>query len=375
MPESLQPDLIELRDAMERFARDVLTPTAQALTDGTLTPDDAHAQVREASRTAGFFTMTQPKAFGGSEAGQLALTVARDTLAAHNSPVSSAVFGPGPGVLAGVEEPLRSSHLEPLMRGEKRAAFGFTEPDDAPHPTQGVVQGDELIVNGQKSYVTGGAHADFINVLVTVVDQGPAMLVLDRDTPGVSIERTFESLDGSHHAAFRFVDVKVPCARLIGKPGEGLPRAMRQIGDTRLAIAAGAVGLMRWVLDLLTEHLSAPHASGEPLGNREGVRLRYADLRIKAYAARSMLYRTARLADSGANIVNEGIACKVFSTEALGEIVDTSMQLVGGKALTVGHPLERLYREVRVLRLTEGASDVLRLNLARGRLDLGKGTL
>jgi alkylation response protein AidB-like acyl-CoA dehydrogenase len=201
------------------------------------------------------------------------------------------------------------------------------------------------------------------------------MVVIDRDMPGVSIERTFESMDGSHHAAFRFVDAKVPCARLIGKPGEGLPRAMRQIGDTRLAIAAGAVGQMRWVLDLLTEHLGAERASGEPLGNREGVRLRYADLRIKAFAARSMLYRTARLAELGANIVNEGIACKVFATEALGEIVDTGIQLVGGKALTVGHPLERLYREARALRLTEGASDVLRLNLARGRLELGKGTL
>ena len=120
MPESLQPELIELRDAVERFARDVLEPTAQSLADGTLALSDAHAQVREASKTAGFFTMTQPAAFGGSEAGQLALTVARDTLAAHNSPVSSAVFGPGPGVLAGVEEPLRSSHLEPLLRGEKR---------------------------------------------------------------------------------------------------------------------------------------------------------------------------------------------------------------------------------------------------------------
>jgi len=360
---------------MERFACDVLTPIAQALAGDTLATSEARAQVRDASKAAGFFAMTQPTAFGGTEAGQLALTVARDTLAAHNSPLSGAVFGPGPGVLAGVEEPLRSSHLEPLLRGEKRGAFGFTEPDDAPHPTQGVVEGDRLIVNGQKSYVTGGADADFINVLVRVVDQGPAMVVIDRDMPGVSIERTFQSMDGSHHAAFRFVDAKVPCTRLIGKPGEGMPRAMRQIGDTRLAIAAGAVGQMRWVLDLLTDHLSAEHASGEPLGNREGVRLRYADLRIKAYAARSMLYRTARLAERGANIVNEGIACKVFATEALGEIVDTGIQLVGGKALTIGHPLERLYREARALRLTEGASDVLRLNLARGRLELGKGTL
>ena len=193
--------------------------------------------------------------------------------------------------------------------------------------------------------------------------------------PGVRIRERFGSLDGTHHTYFEFHDVEVPRANVIGKPGDGLPRALRQIGDTRVAFAAESVGLMRWVLDFVTAHLEAPHRSGAPLGAREGVRLRYADLRIKAYAARSMVYRTARLADAGENIVNEGIACKVFATEAVGEVVDTAIQLVGGKALTIGHPLESLYRRVRVLRLAEGASDILRLNLARGRLDLKKGRI
>ncbi len=103
--------------------------------------------------------------------------------------------------------------------------------------------------------------------------------------------------------------------------------------------------------------------------------MRYAELRIQAYAARSMLYRTARLADSGENIVNEGIACKVFASEAVGEIVDIAIQLVGGVALIEGHPLEVLYRQVRALRLAEGGSDVLRLNLARGKLELNKGRI
>ncbi len=130
---------------------------------------------------------------------------------------------------------------------------------------------------------------------------------------------------------------------------------------------------MQWTLAYLTEALAAERGDGTTLGAREGVRLRYAELRIEAYAARSMLYRTARLADAGENVVNEGIAAKVFATEAVGRVVDAALQLAGGQALVVGHPLERLYREVRALRLAEGASDVLRLNLARGRLDLGLG--
>jgi alkylation response protein AidB-like acyl-CoA dehydrogenase len=191
----------------------------------------------------------------------------------------------------------------------------------------------------------------------------------------VTIERTFHSLDGSHHAAFRFDGVRVPQSHLVGAPGEGMPRAMRQIGDTRLAIAGYCVGTMRWVLNYLTEHLSRPGRDGQPRGAREGVRLRYADARIDAFAARSMLYRTARLADAGENVVNEGIACKVFASEAVGRAVDTAIQLVGGAALTDDHPLAMLYRRVRGLRLAEGGSDVLRLNLARGKLDLDKGRL
>ena len=232
-----------------------------------------------------------------------------------------------------------------------------------------------MTINGQKSYVTGGAQADFVTALVEIDGKRPAMVVIDTDAPGVHIKQVFGSLDGTHHAWFEFDNARVPAAHIVGEPGEGLPRALRQIGDTRIAFAAESVGLMRWVLEYLTAHVTAPHRGGTPLGGREGVRLRYADLRIKAYAARSMVYRTARLADAGENTVNEGIACKVFATETVGEVVDTAIQLVGGRALTVGHPLETLYRRVRAMRLAEGASDVLRLNLARGRLDLQKGRI
>ena len=199
------------------------------------------------------------------------------------------------------------------------------------------------------------------------------MVVIDTDAPGVRVKRVFSSLDGTKHAWFEFNGVRVPKTHIVGKSGEGLPRALRHVGNIRIALAAESVGLMRWVLDYLTSHLAAPHRGGATLGSREGVRLRYAELRIRAYAARSMVYRTARLADASENTVNEAIACKVFATEALGKVVDTAIQLVGGRALTVGHPLEALYRRVRVMRLAEGANDVLRLNLSRGRLDLEKG--
>lgn len=360
MPEQLAKELLALRERAAQFA-EVLHAAKE------------RAEAVAAARQAGFYEMTQPRRYGGSAAGPLALTVVRDELAANNPPFLDAVFGPGPGVLDGCPEPLASNYLEPMLRGDKRSAFAFTEPEG--NPTTGRLEGDELVVNGTKSYVTGGADADFINTLVRIENAGPALVVIDTNAPGISMTERFESLDGSHHAAFEFQGVRVAAEHIIGKPGEGLPRAMGQIVDTRLAISAQCVGLARWVVETTGDHLLSPDRQGKPRGAREGMRLRYADMRMDTYAARSMLYRTARLAESGANTVNEGIICKVFATEAIGRIVDAAIQMHGGQALVVGHPLEVLYRRVRALRFAEGASDVLRLNLARGALDLDKGTL
>ncbi len=264
MPEQLTPELRALATTTQAFARDELLPRRN------LSSAEARPAIIAASRAAGLFAMTQPREFGGTAASALALTVVRDELAATNPPHLDAVFGPGPGVLAAVPEPLRSSHLVPVLAGTKRGGFGFTEPDDAPFPTRARLEGDWFVVDGQKSYITGGAEADFINALVQIEGQGPALLVIDTDQAGVTLTRRFSSLDGSHHAAFLFSSVRVPVTHLIGRPGEGMPRAMRQIGDVRLLIAAQCVGLMRWVIDHLTTHLKTPDRSGRPRGDKEG---------------------------------------------------------------------------------------------------------
>ena len=380
MPENLSPELLALRSETEAFIRDELAPLEAALDPVEDVPRDTARQVVERSQQRGLFGLTQPKAFGGSEARPLALTVVREALAAAHLRVAAYVLGPGPGVLAAVEEPLRSSHLGPLMRGEKRMAFAFTEPDSAPRPTWARRERDQLLVNGCKSYVTGGATADFVCAVVNVEaseenPKGTAMVVIDRENAGVRIDREFESLDGSGHVSMVFEDAPVPISNVIGRIGEGMPRALRNIDHVRLAVAAQAIGAAQWALEFVGQHLKAPHRSGTPLGEREGVRLRYSEARIQAFAARSLLYRTARLVENGEEARNEGAAMKVFVTEAADKIIDTAVQLVGGQALVRGHPLERAYREIRTWRLAEGASDVLRINVARGYLEFGAGRI
>ncbi len=374
MPESLPSEVRASVDQAREFIESVLAPL-----DGSSSVENRQ-QVINAAKAAGFFYKTQPAEFGGHPATTLELTALRETFAASNNPLSRYVFGPGPGVLHSVEGELRRDYLEPVLRGEKRGTFGFTEPDDAARPSWAVVENDQLIVNGQKSYVTGGGDADFVSALINVEDAagaklGTAMVVLDMSDEGLEIDREFSSLDGSDHVSMRFNNIRVPLTRLIGKLGEGMPRALDNIGNVRLLVSAQAAGICLWTIDYMERHLQKPHRSGVPLSEREGIRLRYADMRLKTYVARSALYRTARLVDSGVNAVNETAMTKVFVTETAGQVVDTAVQLFGGQALVSGHPLERLYREVRSFRFVEGASDLLRLNVAKGRFELGKGGL
>lgn len=378
MPDNLPEALETTRLNMQRFIDTVLVPLDGQLETTTKIPLEIQEQVRQASRAAGFFYRTQPLEFGGNPAGTLELTLLREMLAATNTRLASYVFGPGPGLLHAAEGELRSRYLEPLMRGEKTSAFGFTEPDTAPRPTWAVLEGDSLVVSGQKSYVTGGASCDFVCILVNVEHPdgsraGTAMVVIDRDAEGVNIDKAFTSMEGGGHVSMVFQQVRIPVTQVIGKIGEGMPRALGNIGNVRLMVAAQAMGMCLWTLEYVEAHLKSPHRSGAPLGDREGVRLRYADMRIETYVARSALYRTARLVESGENSVNEVIATKVFCTETAGRLIDMAVQLVGGQALVQGHPLEALYRQVRSLRLVEGASDLLRINLVKGRLELQKG--
>ncbi len=378
MPENLPDNIASVRTEMTNFIKTYIAPYSMDIALDEELRETHRDNIRAASKKAGFFYKTQPKEFGGDPASTLELTLLREMLAAANSDLTSAVFGPGPGVLHSAEGSLKTHYLEPVLRGEKRGAFGFTESDSATRPTYAVIDGDDLLITGQKSYVTGGSTADFVSILINVEQadgskMGTAMVAVDRQASGVVIDREFSSMEGSGHVSMTFNKVRVPQAHVIGKMGEGMPRALGNIGNVRLLLSAQAMGMCQWVLDFVENYLKRPHRTGTPLADKEGVRLRFADMRIETYVARSALYRTARLVDSGENSVNETIATKVFCTETAGRVVDWGVQLVGGQALVQGHPLEKLYREVRSLRLTEGASDLLRLNLAKGKLELGKG--
>ncbi len=370
MPDQLGPELIALRDRLRAFADDELRPIEERADAGDLTSAEARREIAARSRAAGVYGMTQPREFGGSEAGPLALTVARETIAASGLRLARHAFGPGPGVLARTEGALRERYLEPWMGGERFAAWAFTEPRDATTPTQAVRSGSDYVVNGSKFYVSGGSAADFYAVLVNVVEDGAGpggtvMLIVDRDTPGLTLGSDYRGIEGGTHCQLFFENVRVPQSNQVGAIGEGMRRGLQNIGLLRGGMAARATGGAMWACAYVRARMEEPLRAGGLLGDHEQARWQFGNMLIDTYAARSVVYRAVRRAEAGEDVTTEGTIAKVFATEAFGRVVDTAIQLSGGPSLIVGHTLEWMYRQARSERLAEGASDVLKMNIGR----------
>ncbi len=377
MPEMLSPEQRVLLARVEAFVTQELAPLEQTLPQepGAEVPPAARQETVARARRAGLYGLLQPAAEGGAEAAALERVIVIEALARSGLRLARFALGPGPGLLAGVEGVLRERYLLPLLGGDKRGALAITEPRDVP-PTRAQRAGGTLCLNGRKSYVTGGADADFYLVLAQLVqpsgEPGPrALVVVDRDTPGLTIERRFQSLDGSHHVELALHDVRVPEQRLLPEDRSGATRTQQGLATVRLQVAARASGAAQHALAHARRRVSQPRASGPPLGDDAAVRLRLADMAIAVYAGRSVLYRSARLHALGQDARNQALAAKVLCTESALQVVDRAIALEGGQALVTGHPLERLHRELQALLLAEGASDVLRASLAKGLLEHG----
>ncbi len=165
MPENLTAEQLTLKTTVDNFVDNTLRSLEAQL---DIDADTVRREVIQASKRIGLFGMTQPADFCGSEAGIVELTLIRETLAASNLRTAGWVLGPGPGVLAGAKGAMKAQYLDAVMSGEKRGAFGFTEPDNAERPTWAQRDDTALVIHGRKSYVTGGDTADFVVVLVNV---------------------------------------------------------------------------------------------------------------------------------------------------------------------------------------------------------------
>ncbi len=312
-----------------------------------------------------------------------ALALIRETLARHDAlaDFAFAMQGLGSGAisLAGSPE-LRAHYLPRVAGGEAIAAFALSEPDAgsdvAALRCRATRTADGYELKGEKTWISNGGIADFYCVFArtsgpdvrpdgTVSAEGITAFVVDAATPGLSVSRRIDTLSPHPLAALAFDDCRVPLAQRVGAEGEGFKIAMRTLDVFRTSVAGAAVGFAQRALDEALAHSAQRRLFGKALADFQLTQAALADMATGIDAARLLTYRAAWLRDHGAQATREVAMAKLTATETAQQVIDRAVQLLGGRGVTRGEVIERLYRDIRALRIYEGATEVQKLIIGR----------
>ena len=305
-----------------------------------------------------------------------ALCVMRETLAQYSGMADFSFvmqgLGSGPISLFGSEE-LRSKYLPEVASGKRIAAFALSEPnsgsDVAAMVTNARLDGDEYVINGEKTLISNGGLAHQYVVFARTGDapgaKGLSALVVDADTPGLACTERFEVIAPHPLGRIRFEDCRVPAANLLGNPGDGFKIAMSSLDVFRSTVGAAALGFARRAHDEALAQARSRISFGKPLADYQLIQEKLADMALKIDASALLVYRSAWTKDTqGSRVTREAAMAKLYATESAQEIIDQAVQIWGGMGVVVGSTVERLYREIRGLRIYEGTSEIQKLIIA-----------
>jgi acyl-CoA dehydrogenase len=367
-----------LAEEIERWATDAIRDPDPNATDVDGTCRMLVAHLAE----AGLLRHVVPGARGGTHQSLdvRCLCLVRETLArfASLADFAFAMQGLGSGAISlfGTEDQ-RRTYLPAVADGRKIAAFALSEreagSDVAALATKAEPDGAGFVLNGAKSWISNGGIADFYVVFARTGEapgaRGLSAFIVDAETPGLAIaERTL--LIAPHPlATLEFHDCRVPRAQLLGEPGQGFKIAMATLDVFRPTVGAAALGFARRALDEALARASSRQLFGGPLAELQMVQAKLADMALAIDAAALLVYRAAWAKDIGAaRITREAAMAKLYATEAAQRVIDDALQIHGALGVVAGHPVERLYREIRALRIYEGASEVQKVVIARQTL-------
>jgi acyl-CoA dehydrogenase len=323
-----------------------------------------------------------PAAYGGaSEAiDSRSLCIARETLARYEglADFAFAMQGLGSGAIsiAGSEE-LKRRYLPRVARGEAIAAFALSEPEagsDAGAMTASACrEGEHYVLDGEKTWISNGGIADFYCVFARTGEaagaRGLSGFVVDADTPGLEVAARIELIAPHPLASLRFSGCRVSAAQRLGEPGQGFKVAMQTLDIFRASVAAAALGFARRALDEAISRAKQRKMFGQTLADFQLTQAAIADMATAIDGAALLTYRAAWLRDvRGARTTREAAMAKMVATESAQQVIDRAVQMFGGLGVVSGHPVEKLYREIRALRIYEGATEVQKLIIARETL-------
>lgn len=307
------------------------------------------------------------------------LCITRETLARHDglADFAFAMQGLGTGAISLFGTPEHKQWLAKTRKGEAISAFALSEPrsgsDVANMDMSAAGDGDDYVLSGEKTWISNGGIADFYVVFARTGEapgaRGISAFLVPADARGLTVAERLEVIAPHPLARMAFNDVRVPASAMIGKPGDGFKIAMSVLDVFRSTVGAAALGFARRAFDESLKRVAERQLFGAPLSELQMVQGHIADMALDVDAAALLVYRAAWTKDMGAaRVTREAAMAKLFATDHAQEVIDKAVQLHGGDGVRRGHIVESLYREIRALRIYEGASDVQKVVIARQTL-------
>ncbi|MFG0610042.1 acyl-CoA dehydrogenase family protein [Delftia sp. WSY_14] len=366
-----------IADAVARFADDALAPLAQRMDEEALS---ATCHVPGLS-ALGVMGMNLPEALGGPgvtpTAMLLSLVAISRACAATSSMIGAHYLGTD-AVLIGGDDAQRQQWLPRCASGQWLAAFALTEPRGGSHPadmrTRAVRDGDDYLITGVKHFISNAAEARFMVVFaktdMEAGARGVSAFIVPRDLPGIQVSapEKLMGIRGGHAFEVSLDGVRVPASHRLGAEGTGFKTAMKVLDNSRLDVAATALGVAEAALAAAAQWANQRLVGGEPLATKQGIQWKLADMKLRLEASWALTMQALALRQAGQPFTQHSAMAKLHASEMVGFVTDEALQIHGGYGYTREMPLERLVRDARILRIYEGSSEVQRSIIARGVL-------
>ncbi|MFZ5617806.1 MAG: acyl-CoA dehydrogenase family protein [Pseudomonadota bacterium] len=328
----------------------------------------------------GWLRYAAPEAYGGvlKTLDVRSLSLIRETLARHSglADFAFAMQGLGSGAISTFgSEALKKKYLPAVASGEKIAAFALSEEnagsDVAAMTTRLSRDGDDYVANGEKTWISNGGVADFYTLFARTGEgtRGVSTIVVDADVKGLSVAERIDVIAPHPLGRLSFKDCRIPADRLIGAEGDGLKIALGTLDIFRTTVGAAALGFARRALDEATAHAASRKMFGATLADQPIAQATLAEMALDIDAAALLVYRSAWVKDvKKTRVTREAAMAKLYATDQAQQVIDKAVQLFGGLGVKKGSKVEELYREIRALRIYEGASEVQKIVIARQHL-------
>lgn len=375
---SLPDEFRMLKDQMRRFVNTQIIPhERESLEDCDELKPEWKSKFVAGAKELGIWMLEVPEEYGGVGLSLVGRAVVWQELARTIGLPSRGETITGPTVrhiLYSLTGEMKEKYLLPVLRGEKRSCFAQTESDAGSDPggmrTTAVREGDHYVINGTKRYISGADKADFMQ-LMAATDRskgshgGISCFIVDMNTPGVKLGTRYQTMMGDAPWEIVLDNVRIPVSYRVGDEGDGFKLAQKWLGAGRVKHGARALGVAERCLELATSYAKQRETFGKLLSERQGIQWKLADIYIELEAARLLVFQAASKLDAGEDARTDAYVCKYFADEMAFRAADVCMQIHGGMGLMTDLPIEKMWRQQRSYRITEGASEVMQMVIAR----------